>query len=656
MIANLAVAAAMYPAARAADTGENEAALGAFFSNYCIRCHGEKKQRGNLTLHQMPPFPAVGDGLEKWRMVAEQIQFRDMPPEDSKQPEVEERAHVLGLIRTGLLEAHQPGAASDPRLVLPEFGNYVDHETLFGQPAGPVVPAAPSLWRLRPGSYKSLVDRITEGVLEATQPYSSRGATIRDYSALSLIDEPAVELLLRNADLVVGDQERHPEFGEIYSLLNSVEVPGEEGMAAALRLEFRLAVGREPTRAELARFFKLWEKNLESSGHPVGSRATLAAVLMLPEVLFRFELGSGEPDSLGRRRLTQKEIARSVSLALRDEIDGVLYAAASRGELASREQVQVHVARLLGGAVADNPRLQQFFREFFDYEKATEVFKDAPDRGRHDASLLVADLEALILHFLELDQEVLRHLLTTDRAFVNWRVDPQSDLAMPATNKLGYVEAYGLPPDWKWTRDQPVPMPHGERSGVLTHPAWLVAHSLNSENDPVRRGKWVRTHLLGGSVPDVPIGVVAKVEEDPHRTLRERLGDATGATACWRCHQKMDPLGLPFEQFSHFGRFRLKELQKPVDTRGQIDRTGDVALDGVSVSDPSGMVATLAGSERVEQVFVRHAFRFFLGRNETLGDAATLQNAWRAYRQSGGSFRALVASLLTSESFIYRKP
>ena len=32
------------------------------------------------------------------------------------------------------------------------------------------------------------------------------------------------------------------------------------------------------------------------------------------------------------------------------------------------------------------------------------------------------------------------------------------------------------------------------------------------------------------------------------------------------------------------------------------------------------MMRFLARTEHVEQVFVRHAFRFFLGRNETIGD------------------------------------
>jgi hypothetical protein len=62
----------------------------------------------------------------------------------------------------------------------------------------------------------------------------------------------------------------------------------------------------------------------------------------------------------------------------------------------------------------------------------------------------------------------------------------------------------------------------------------------------------------------------------------------------------------------------------------------------------------LAESDRVRQIFIRHVFRFFLGRNETPGDAVSLQEAEKAYRDSGGSFKALLVSLLSSESFLYR--
>ncbi len=41
-----------------------------------------------------------------------------------------------------------------------------------------------------------------------------------------------------------------------------------------------------------------------------------------------------------------------------------------------------------------------------------------------------------------------------------------------------------------------------------------------------------------------------------------------------------------------------------------------------------------------------------MGRNETLNDAPVLQ---AAYRDNGGSMKALITSLVTSDAFLYRK-
>ena len=194
--------------------------------------------------------------------------------------------------------------------------------------------------------------------------------------------------------------------------------------------------------------------------------------------------------------------------------------------------------------------------------------------------------------------------------------------------------------------------PAGERLGVLTHPSWLVSHSDAMDNHAIRRGRWIRERLLGGGIPDVPITVDAMLPDEPSSTLRERMR-VTRQDYCWTCHKKMDPLGLPFEMYNHAGLFRTTELDKPVDTRGEIIDSGDPELDG-EVSDAIEMIRRLADSERVEQVFVRHAFRFWMGRNETLNDGPVLQAAHQAYRESGGSMNALITSLLTSDAFLYR--
>ncbi len=232
---------------------------------------------------------------------------------------------------------------------------------------------------------------------------------------------------------------------------------------------------------------------------------------------------------------------------------------------------------------------------------------------------------------------------------------------------------------WDYQTVQPAKV--ANRRGLLTHPAWLIAHSQNTETDPVIRGKWVRENLLAGWVPDVPISVDAVIPEDHNRTLRDRLASATETDYCWKCHKHMNPLGYAFERYDDFGRYREEEeleypdkLVKagpeqrgnhlietrdtyetlPVDSIGHLVGTGDDSLDG-DVDGAMDLAERLGKSRRVRQSIIRHAFRYFMGRNERLSDSKTLIDAEQEYIESNGSFDAVIVSLLTSDSFIYRK-
>ena len=226
---------------------------------------------------------------------------------------------------------------------------------------------------------------------------------------------------------------------------------------------------------------------------------------------------------------------------------------------------------------------------------------------------------------------------------------------------------------WDYAVEQPFKIKN--RKGLLTHPAWLIAHSGNFQTDPIRRGRWIREKLLAGHVPDVPITVDAQVPENPHKTFRERVELVTTKTECWKCHQHMNPLGMPFESFDDFGRYRLNEpLESPenlvaktkkkngadtfrtlkVSTVGKLNGTDEFNLDG-EVNNAFELIDRLSKSQRVRQSIIRHAFRFFMGRNEMLSDSQTLIDADKAYLKSDGSFKAVVVSLLTSDSFLYRK-
>ena len=254
------------------------------------------------------------------------------------------------------------------------------------------------------------------------------------------------------------------------------------------------------------------------------------------------------------------------------------------------------------------------------------------------------------------------------------------DLGMKGNNIKGFYGHKAFPENY--TYKQPMKIQH--RKGLLTHPAWLQTFSQNTHTDPVTRGKWVREKLLAGTIPDVPIGVEAVIPDDHTKTIRQRFAKVTEEDQkCWKCHQHMNPLGYPFEMYDDFGRYRTNEelespeniinkkaefkvipikrykfryLYKtvPVNSSGVLEGTDDKKLDG-KVKDAHDLINRLVKSERVRQSIIRHAFRYFMGRNEMLSDSKTLIDADQAYVKNGGSFDAVIVSLLTSDSFIYRK-
>lgn len=386
-----------------------------------------------------------------------------------------------------------------------------------------------------------------------------------------------------------------------------------------------------------------------------------------------------QPEPVLNRALnTQQEVAG----------DSWLVQQMKEGKLETREDVERAVRHYLDlppktlrfnhnrkANTACNPRILRFFQEYFGYHHATSVFKDINTFSEldgfkqfhnHTAHRIVYDTDTLVMHILQEDKDVLYELLTTNKVFVSyWNGSNPAEIVKENRGRDNYiakhdVQSYNLDP-FEHAYDTPArgkgPTPlfalKDQRCGVLTQPSWLVSHSTNFDNDPIRRGIWVRTHLLAGTVLDVPINVDAKVPDDENATLRERFS-VTRADECWRCHKKINPLGMPFEAYNHIGRFRETELGKPTDTTGSIGLTLDKSIEG-DIGNVREMMEKIARSDLARQSFIRHVFRYWMGRNEMLSDSKTLIAMDKAYVESDGSFKEVLVALMTSDSFLYRK-
>ncbi|MEM7013862.1 MAG: DUF1588 domain-containing protein, partial [Verrucomicrobiota bacterium] len=528
---------------------------------------------------------------------------------------------------------------------------------------------------------------------------------------------------------VGGVETRHIERrGQIPAVFKKiVDTEGtieREDFDAALDLAFRLLVKRSPAAAETDHYWmSVFQKNA-SLGNKLALQAVLIYITLSPEFVYRMEMGFGEADEHGRRMLSPQELVYAVQHAFEnkppfgvDEFetvpvytrdseepikkimsqgdpgyrpDGWLAERMREGGLKTRADVEEVVRQILDTPQRNknpnhnspisnvtNPRVLQFFREYFGYHKAPTVFKDTDKFTKvegfqqyhnHTPHRMVYDTDALVLHVLEEDRDVLRQLLTTNKVFVSyWNGKNAPDQIKRARGKDNYVvthdaQSYNFDPfeleqlpkhEANTNGKGPYFAPENERCGILTQPSWLVSHSGNFDNDPVRRGKWIRERLLAGYTMDVPVDVDAQVPDDEHKTLRERF-EVVRAEECWRCHIKMNPLGMPFEAYNHVGRFRELEIGKPVDASGAVSHTGVPDIEG-EIDGVRPMMEKIASSDLARQCFIRHVFRFWMGRNEMLSDSKTLIAMDRAYVESDGSFKETLVTLLTSDSFLYRK-
>ena len=614
----------------------------AFLENYCLDCHDDEVSKGKLSLEAIVKFEDASP--DTWANTREQLQLRHMPPKDKKQPSDVEKKFLTNWIAQNL---RARGHHVIHHLELPNYGNYVDHETLFYKKPHPAPATKVRIWRKRPEAY---AHKASSGI----QPFSMvPGQQISNFSTLYSVDESATEIILRNTRKILeGSTQIELKDGKLegkkgtrpqktyFPILHPDKPPTEEEFKNVISWQFHQFIGRHPTEEELTNVRGLYDNVADRFNRLEAARTALAVPMLMPESLYRLELGTGELDEWGRRRLSREEIILALSHTLSDGRAPQGIYRYGKAPLETNESVRKLVLEILNEK-KPNQWVLKFFDEYFDYQKAREVFKETPANFTFAATNLVRDTQMLIHHVVQEDKDVLKTLLTTSQTFINDRSIP------PHQQKI-----YNLPQDWKYRSDL-VQLNPEERAGILTQPAWLVAHSGNFDNDPVRRGKWILDHLLAGTVSDLPISVCASVPEDDSKTLRERFNVIKNDSYCWKCHYQMNPLGMPFEQFDHFGRYRLNELRKPVNTTGTVIDFGDKEVDG-PVKSPIELIHRLAKAKRTQEVFVRYAFRYFLGRNETPRDAKTLREANKAYNESGGSFKALVASLLSSDSFLYR--
>ncbi|MBC7367375.1 MAG: DUF1592 domain-containing protein [Undibacterium sp.] len=262
----------------------------------------------------------------------------------------------------------------------------------------------------------------------------------------------------------------------------------------------------------------------------------------------------------------------------------------------------------------------------------------APQLGGRLREAMQGETELLFAHILKEDRP-LTELIDCNYTFLN------EELA----------KHYGIPGVTGRTMRKVMLPPDSPRGGVLTQGTVLAVTSNPTRTSPVKRGVFILDAILGTPPapppPDIPaLEDAASPEKLRQMTLRETLALHATNPVCHSCHSRMDPLGLALENFNALGQWRTQEMNRPIESAGQL-------ITGEKFADIRELKRILATGHRED--FYRNVseklLTYALGRGVDYADTDTLDQLVVRLDAAGGRPSALIRAIVESAPFQQRR-
>jgi len=193
--------------------------------------------------------------------------------------------------------------------------------------------------------------------------------------------------------------------------------------------------------------------------------------------------------------------------------------------------------------------------------------------------------------------------------------------------------------------------PDSPRGGVLTEGTVLVATSNPTRTSPVKRGLFVLDSILGTPTPPPPPNIppledAAKGLTNRTPTLRATLAAHRQNPMCSSCHNRMDPVGLAFENFNAMGLWRGAEFGEPIDASG-------VLITGERFKDVRDLKHILVDKHAADfyRTLTEKMLIYALGRGLEYYDVETVDEIVARLENAHGRASVLLAGIIDSAPF-----
>ena len=197
--------------------------------------------------------------------------------------------------------------------------------------------------------------------------------------------------------------------------------------------------------------------------------------------------------------------------------------------------------------------------------------------------------------------------------------------------------------------------PEDHRGGLLTQASVLSLTSDGTRHRPVHRGVWMLESIIGKPAPPPPANVPALSTPAPDAkktTVREKLEQHRSDPNCTACHNKIDPLGIAFDNYDAIGRWRTVETIK--DGTGVDPKLdpGGMLPDGRKFADSVGLKKLLlADVDKFAAAFTEKLATYALRRGMTFSDREELKRIVEQAKATDYQLASIVEALVTSPLF-----
>ena len=340
---------------------------------YCIKCHGGEKVKGDVDFTTIATNQDVTAHFELWELVADVLAYEEMPPEEAKKrPSSAESKQIQDWYQKQFVDSIQarPGTLQPRRLSAPEYRNTL--RSLFGFDLEVSIIKAE----------QTVIERSLALKLLPTDPPGASGYVNDTHSApLTTVTWEQYAYLADRALQKLFSFQQHDK---LENLIGETLPPAFRAtdltpdQAGSLIRNFAPRALRRPvTETALASALDVL-KDLHGQSLLDATKNELKALLVSPGFIYRGLLFDGEPDK--QQAVDSYELAERLSYFLWEDMpDETLSKSAASGGLKDRQVLVAQIDRMLASPKS-RTLSESFAHQWFSLTDIDDAASDATTR------------------------------------------------------------------------------------------------------------------------------------------------------------------------------------------------------------------------------------------------------------------------------------